>query len=362
MKILYLGPEDGTSLQRILAFRRLGHDVTSLDSFGALESAPFPNHLTRKWVFKAGVFGFEHVVEWYVVAQTKGETFDMVFVDHGELLGPATIEELRKIGKIVVNYNQDNPYVPRDGLRWRLFLKALPLYDLVATPRASNVGPARRYGARRVLAVKFAADEIVHRPIEMSEMDRLRFSSKVAFIGTWMPERGPFMLRLVERGVPLRIYGRRWQKAPEFAKLRPNVVLGNLEGDDYVKAVRGASIAIGLLSKGNEDLHTTRSLEIPAIGTLFCAERTSDHVAMYEEGEEAIFFDSPDECADLCLSLLGQPDRIAKIAEAGRKRVRQNGDFNENLLTRIVNAAFTGQPCPGSKKEEVFGANGNHRD
>jgi spore maturation protein CgeB len=357
MKILYLGRKDGTSLQRILAFRRLGHDVTSLDSFGALESAPFPTHLTRKWVFKAGVFGFEHVVERYVVAQTKGETFDMVFVDHGELLGPAAIEELRKIGKIVVNYNQDNPYVPRDGLRWRLFLKALPRYDLIATHRISSANSATRAGARRVLLVREAADEVVHRPIEMSEEDLLRFSSKVAFVGTWMPERGPFMLRLVERGLPLRIYGGRWKKAPEYRKLQSIIVLGNLGGDDYVKAVRGASIAIGLLSKGNEDLHTTRSLEIPAIGTLFCAERTSDHLAMYEEGEEAIFFDSPDECADLCLSLLGQPDRTAKIAEAGRKRVRQNGDFNENLLTRIVNAALTDQPCPGSKEEEVVGVN-----
>ena len=114
-------------------------------------------------------------------------------------------------------------------------------------------------------------------------------------------------------------------------------------GDDYVKAIRGAEIAIGLLSKGNEDLHTTRSLEIPAIGTLFCAERTSEHLAMYEDGEEAVFFDSADECADLCLALLAQPDRIAKIAAAGLRRVRRNGDFNERLLSKIINAALTMQ-------------------
>ena len=103
-----------------------------------------------------------------------------------------------------------------------------------------------------------------------------------------MPERGPFLLRLVERGVPLRIYGARWNLAPEYERLRACVASGNLVGDDYVKAIRGAEIAIGLLSKGNEDLHTTRSLEIPAIGTLFCAERTSEHLAMYEDGEEAV--------------------------------------------------------------------------
>ncbi len=208
------------------------------------------------------------------------------------------------------------------------------------------------------MLVREAADEVVHRPIELNAEDLRRFSCKVAFIGTWMPERGPFLMRLVERGVPLRIYGRRWNKAPEYTKLRPNIVLGNLEGADYVKAVSGASIAIGLLSKGNEDLHTTRSFEIPAIGTLFCAERTRDHLEMYKDGEEAIFFDSPDECADLCMSLLQQPDRIAKIAEAGRKRVLQNGDFNEKLLTRIVNAAFEPQPYAGAKEKQEIGAAG----
>ncbi len=126
MKILYLGPENGTALHRILAFRRLGHQVTSLNSFGALKRTPFPFRIVGQWVHKTGVLGFENIVKRYVVAQTKGQSFDMVFVDHGELLGAATIKELRRIGKIVVNYNQDNPYVPRDGL------KLAPVFEGVA--------------------------------------------------------------------------------------------------------------------------------------------------------------------------------------------------------------------------------------
>jgi len=287
------------------------------------------------------VLGFVGVVDRYVLAQVEGGAFDLVFVDSGELLGPAAIGELKKRGMIVVNYNQDNPYVARDGLKWRQFLKALPLYDLVVVPRSTSFEPARRAGARRVLAVNRAADEAAHRPVELTAQDRARYACAVAFVGTWMPERGPFLLRLVERGVPLRIYGGRWNKAPEYGRLRPHIVLGELDGDAYAKAIAGASIALGLLSAGNEDLHTTRSLEIPAIGTLFCAERTSDHLGMYIDGEEAVFFDSADECADLCLSLLADPDRIARIAKAGFDRVRKNGDFNEQLLSKILKTAVS---------------------
>lgn len=334
-KILYIGPWSGTARQRIQAFERLGHAVTVVDP--NLVTPPF--RLAYFWNFHTGVLGMSWLYDRYIASRTKGMEFDFAFVDHGELVSRKAVRAFKKIAKVVLNYNQDNPYVARDGRRWRLFLQALPFYDLIATHRASSAEAARRAGASAVLQVREAADEAVHRPIDLTDEDRARFSSKVAFVGTWFPERGPFLLRLIELGVPLRIYGARWNKAPEYEKLRPHVVLGNLEGDDYVKAIRGASIAIGLLSKGNEDLHTTRSFEIPAIGTLFCAERTSDHVAMYDDGVEAVFFDSPEECAKLCLSLLDDPARIERMAAAGLARVRRNGDFNEKLLTKLLDAA-----------------------
>lgn len=335
MKILYIAPEIGTAKQRIFALRRLGHQVTVVDPFKGVP----PVKLIGIWIYHTGVLGFAWLIKRYILSQVGDAVFDLVFIDHGELVSPSALVALKKLGKVVVNYNQDNPYVPRDGQRWRIFLQALPKYDLIATHRISSAEGARRAGARRVLLVNEAADEAVHRPIELNDEDRARFCAEVVFVGTWMPERGPFMLRLVERGVPLRIYGARWQKAPEYDKLQPHIILGSLDGDDYVKAIRGASIALGLLSKGNEDLHTTRSLEIPAIGALFCAERTTDHLAMYEDGEEAVFWDGPDECADLCLSLLAQPKRIKQIAAAGLARVRKDGNFNEKLLTKIIDAA-----------------------
>lgn len=335
MRILYIGPEIGTSIQRIRALERLGHQVTVIDPEKAFPS----NALTGYWNFHTGYLGFEWLIKHYVLGQARKATFDLILVDHGESLSPSTLMALKRAGKPLLNYNQDNPYVSSDGRRWRLFLKGVPIYDLLAM-KSVSAEAARARGARRVLPVYVAADEIVHRPIGLSEEERARFSAEVVFVGTWQPERGPFMLRLIERGVPLRIYGGRWRKDPEFEKLQPYLAAGNLVGDDYVKAIAGASIAIGLLFKAYRDLHTTRSAEIPAIGTLFCAERTSEHLAMYKDGEEAVFWDDADECADKCLELLSQPDRIKKIAAAGRRRALENGNFNEKLLTKIISAGI----------------------
>jgi hypothetical protein len=259
-------------------------------------------------------------------------------VDGGELLGPEHVRYLRTVSGAVVNFNQDNPYVPAESRKWRRFLRALPSYDLIVTPRHSSAEAARAEGARRVLEVRFAADEIVHRPPDPPPARSL----PVVFAGTWMPGRGPFLVRLLELGVPLRIFGPRWRKAPEFPALSSVTVDGYLDDRAYVDTIASAKIGLALLFAGNRDLHTTRSLEIPAIGTLLCAERTADHAAMYRDGEEAVLWSDPEECAALCLDLLRDEARIERIARAGRERALRNGHFNEQLLARILAEATEG--------------------
>ena len=192
-----------------------------------------------------------------------------------------------------------------------------------------------------MLRTTLAADEVVHRPRMLSPEDRARYGSEVAFVGAWMRGRGEFLRRVVECGVPLRIFGPRWKKSSQYAFLKPHLPLpvAPLGDEAYVKAIAGAKIAIGLLAKENLDLHTTRSLEIPAIGTLFCAKRTPDHLALYQDGKEAVFWDTPEECARHCLDLLRNPGRRIQIAAAGHERALRNGNFNEKLLSRIIDAA-----------------------
>src|SRR3954453_256787 len=124
LAILYVGPNEGTSRQRFEALRRLGHSVFMVDPFEAVSK----DHIARSWVFHTGAFGYERKVESFVKARIDDKRFALALVDSGELVGPALVEALRARAGIVVNYNQDNPYVP--GQRFRLLRKALPNYDL----------------------------------------------------------------------------------------------------------------------------------------------------------------------------------------------------------------------------------------
>lgn len=335
LKILYLGPLVHHSGGLANAIRRLGHEVEAYDTYSEL-----PGRYAGAWAFKTGGLGLCGMVRRNILRWVSGRTFDVCVVNTGELLDRETVRCLRSICRRVVNYNQDNPFSGRDGWRWRAFLRAAQEYDLLVTLRDSNVEPMRRIGARRVIRSWFSADEAAHAPVEMMPEERARFASEVAFIGTWMPERGPFMVKLLEAGVPLRIYGPRWHKSPEQEALKGALSSQDANGRNYACAITGARISLALLSKGNEDLHTTRSMEIPSIGGLLCGERTREHLALYEEGREALFWADAAECARVCRYYLDHPEEAERLRKNGHARALRNGHFNENAMRNLLNEAL----------------------
>ena len=329
-KILYLGEERGTSLQRANALRRLGHSVTLVWPEKFLPAGELP----RKWAWHTGGLFLDELVRRRLLAMDVSA--DLVLVTHGELIGPALVNDLRKKFGPVINYNADDPFGQRDGERWRLYRKAVPSYDLVVVVRKENVDEARACGARKVIYRVRTADEVEHAPGPWSESAREKWASEVSFIGTWMPERGTFFAALAERGVPLSIRGDRWDRAREWPVLKSFWRGPGLSGVDYRDAIKYSKICIGMLSRGNRDLHTHRSVEIPYIGSVLCAERTSEHLELYREGEEAVFWSSVPECGDVCASLLAREADRACIAAAGQRRALANAHLNETLMAGIL--------------------------
>jgi len=332
-----MGPNSGTCRQRAQALRRLGHKVCTLAPRSFLPDNSWINF----WIWRTGARFMEAVLARRVLAALPDCDFDLVWIDGGDLIAPSLVRELKNRFGRVINYNIDDPYGSRDSRRWRLYLESLPFYDLLIVMREQNVLEARSLGAKNVLRVFMSADEIAHAPRQLDAADWQKWASEVLFLGTWMPDRGPFLSRLVELGVPLAIYGDRWQKAREWSRLRSHWRGAGLHStDDYAKAIQCAKICLGLLSKGNRDLHTTRSSEIPFLGSLFCAERTSEHMSLYSDGVEAVFWDSPEECAKHCFQLLADNELRATIARNGQARCIRNGTLNQPTLLSILQAAL----------------------
>ena len=317
---------------------RLGHAVTIIDPWAWLGSSP----LVARWLWHTGGAGVGLMIDSRIVREATSARPDLIWIDQGPFLGRRLLRALRGLGRPIVNYTIDNPFARLHHRRFRRYRRALREVDLVAVVRVPNVQEAQAIGARNVVRIWRSADEVAHRPRNLTAHQRSVYASEVAFIGTWLPERGPFLAGLVTRGVPLSIWGDRWHRAAEWALLRTHWRGSGLVDDDaYAAAIQSAKVCLGLVSTTNGDLHTTRTLEIPALGGLMCAERTTEHMSLYDEGSEAVFWSDVDECASACFDLLRDDTRREQLATAGRTRALRNGTFNEAVLAHLIEVALT---------------------
>ena len=333
MKIAYIGPSFGTSLHREKALRRIGHEVIRIDPWSWLGNSKW----VSRWLFFAGGVGTGLLIDKRINKEVKRFKPDLIFVNQGEFLGPNCLRLLKQIGVPIIDRINDDPFSGWGKIRFSQFLKSIQYYDLIVVPRKTNVSEAKMAGATRVVCTPLSADEIVHAPRQISDEEKLLFSSEVSFIGTWMPERGPFITELIHHKIPISIWGDRWQKAPEWKIIKPFWRgPGIYDEQTYSTIILASKICLGLLSKGNRDLHTSRSFEIPSLGSLFCGERTTEHMALYDDGVEAIFWNNADECAQKCQKLLANEEHRLEIAQNGHNRALLNNQYNEPMLKSII--------------------------
>lgn len=355
MKILYIGSGAGTSGHRKDAMARLGHEVTLRDPYTLLPS----NALVGQWMRQTGGVGLVEVVRARLLRSLGAQEFDAAWIDNGATVSAGLVRDLKRRVANVLCYNVDDPFGKRDGMLWREFIKAVPLYDLLAVVRLPNIEEAYRNGAKRVMRVYRSADEVAHAPRRLSSLEYETWRSEVVFIGTAFPERGPFLSELVKLGVPLTIHGERYQRLAQWSLLRPHWRAANAaESESYANAISAARICLGLVSSANRDLHTTRSMEIPALGGLLCAQRTAEHSALYEEDREAVFWSTPEECAAKCLALLADESRRIEIAAAGRRRYVSNPWQNETVIRSILEAAWSATAAPAFEESAAPGSIG----
>jgi spore maturation protein CgeB len=341
-RIVYIGASDegSTSLHRISALRRLGCEVLVADPYRVVRSlrmAPGAERLHRITGQKLLVGIIERWVTKHVVSDKAPP--DVVWINGGELLSPKALRSLQRFGVPIVLYNNDDPFGARDSNRFYQVARSLSLYDLCVTMRSITAGDLAKRGARRVLQVSFSYDEVEHRPLIKGENIPEEFMCDVVFVGSYIAsdKRDIFLECLSQAGVSVAIWGQGWNHSKQ-SNIRRNCWRGRaVVARDYVYAISGAKVALGLLSKGNRDKHTTRSVEIPFIGGLLCAERTDDHAEMYADGEEAALWSSPQECVQVCRDLLSNDSRRRAIQRAGMRRVRELTVGNEDVCRAILN-------------------------
>ena len=81
-------------------------------------------------------------------------------------------------------------------------------------------------------------------------------------------------------------------------------------------------------------------MEIPACGAFMLAERTDEHLRLFEEGKEAAYFGSNEELLEKVRYYLNHEDERRMIASAGRKRCLDSGYSHHERLKYMLSVAI----------------------
>jgi spore maturation protein CgeB len=343
MNILFIGELSplGRTYQRKRALEELGCSVTAHSSTPEgfyYESKP---SLSYRVLWKVGFPPDLTRTNKAILLKLQNEHFDILWIEKGNAIWPRTLRAVKEGSPTtqIMSYTEDDMFAPHN--RSVFYTRGLKYYDVVFTTKSYNCAPNElpSLGAKRVIFVDKAFDIHAHRAIPVTLNDVEALGGDVGFIGSYERERAESILYLAKNGISVRVWGHGWSK---LAGYHPNLLIENrlLLGDDYAKGLCATRINLCFLRKMNRDLQTDRTMEIPACGAFMLAERTDEHLRLFEEGKEAAYFGSNEELLEKVRYYLNHEDERNAIASAGRKRCLDSGYSHHERLKYMLSVVL----------------------
>jgi len=259
---------------------------------------------------------------------------DVVLVTKGAYILPKTLKSIRQASNaVLINYATDDPFNRASNTSY--LVEAIHCYDFYMCTKRAIQEDIRRAGCPRVIYVPFGYEPSLHFPETPRTADEAQaYASDVVFIGGADADRAPFFETLLN-GIPglrLRLYGGYWHR---YQHLRP-YHRGTALGRDFRLALSCTKVAPCLVRRSNRDGHVMRSFEVPACGAFMLAERTEEHVELFQEGKEAAYFSSPGELVEQTRYYLANRDERETIARNGLRMVRTGQHTYKSRIQRIL--------------------------
>ena len=248
---------------------------------------------------------------------------------------------LAKIGQLGVrriNYLTDDPWNAAHRAPW--FMKSLPLYDQVFSPRKANLVDLQRLGCRKVSFLPFAYAPELHYPEPaINENEKGRFAADIVFVGGADADRIDYLRALVHTGLAVALYGGYWDRYSENRA----VWRGHADPPTLRKAITGTKVALCLVRRANRDGHVMRTFEVPAMGTCMLTEDTQEHREIFgEDGQAVVYFRTTSEMVEKLRWLLDHDDERKRLAAAAHALITTGCNTYQDRLLQMIESSEAG--------------------
>ena len=332
LDIMIIGPQGNTHVAGSLAraTARMGLTVRSIDTGPAYQA----NRVLKALYWRIGKRRAVHMRRFSqgLVDLAASERPRLLIVVGQAPLDSVGLSSVRSQGVHCLHWSTDDPWNPNCFAGW--YLRTLPQYDAVFTPRRSNMVDFQNLGCRNVVWLPFAYDpDLFARP---PNDGRSGFVHDVVFVGGADRDRAEFFSEFIRHGGSPFLVGGFWHRWPAFRELS----LGPQTADELTRITAAAKVNLCLVRRANRDGHVMRTFEIPAVGGLMIAEDTAEHRDLFgPEGECVLYFSSPAEAASKARWAIDHPEDRQRMAEAAHRRIRfEKHTYRDRLETMLTYA------------------------
>lgn len=331
MRILYIGHYDQGSTSRMRG--ECLRDLLHPDQF-VIANIDVPLKATNRvlrsigWRLKIGPLIKK--INAYLLSVINGNwEYDLIWVDKGVFINPKIIKRLSENSTHIIHYTPDAAFISN---RSKLFFKAIRYYSTCVTTKSFESSLYKKNGATNLFLCTQGYQPQIHMPYFKFEE-----KSGIVFIGLHETDREITLTHLLKKGFKLTLAGKGWKKFVQKNRSMSNFFyLGeSLFDEEYAKAISSGLISIGFLSRKIPELHTTRTIEIPACGTALFTERNDETQKIFDE-TEAIFYNNTEELIDKIEYAFSHTEWVRKISANGHIKITKGGYDYKSILKNVI--------------------------
>jgi spore maturation protein CgeB len=281
------------------------------------------------------------------------ETFkpDLVYISQAQFCWHSTLEKIKKLSIPIICFYHDVQW----NLPGRRFAETICDYDLIVTTRTWHESEFIAAGAKAVEIIRFGYEPLVHRPVELDERAFAYYGADITFIATNEPYRAAELEKLLSDNFPynFKLWGGLWNSLPSGSKIRKYWQKRDVDEEEIPVIYAASKIALhwlgwepdstdAALRKG--DQHNSRTFQIAACGgAMMLAQKSDEHLRLFESNKEAIFFSDLNELRDLLKYWLNQANQNERqsIAKAARQRcIKEDYSYNPIVIRLLKHFNF----------------------
>lgn len=259
-------------------------------------------------------------------------SYNAIIIIKGNNIFPISIFLARILNNkvTIISWSLDNMIKKHNSSLYFKF--SIPLYDIIYTTKSNTIKSFKKLNARRVEFITQAYSRFEHYPDNFSK----DHDYGILFIGSPENDRIEKLKFLSEKNIIINVFGNGWEKYD--LKKYNNIKLHDraLLGSDFRKAISSSKISLNFLRKINDDIHTSRTFEIPACGGFMISERSNEHSKFFIEDEEAIYFDDSEELYQKIIFYKKDEKRREKIRLNGYKKVQNLNNTYCDMVETIL--------------------------